>query len=207
MGMFGDAFKKFATPDNLYLMGAGLKDIGNAGESNNLGQAQQVLAARQKAQQEQQLRQQAGGLFGGGAPNLQDPATQQRLMQYIAAGGDPSSVLEVAKALQPPKSQYIEGPNGIYAIGPDGKPSMVQAYPEKPNTTPGQINPQTGKWEWAPGYLEGQGQLTATRRDAVVARPMPSRGRSGGGGGRVAPKAGGGAARPLGVQLDPSDGW
>jgi len=121
---------------------------------------------------------------GGEMPSLSDPRVQQVLLQAQQAGENIGPIIEMLRAGQPPKppeTRYIEGPNGIYEIAPGQKPKMVQEYPARPNTTPGQINPQTNRWEWAPGYLESQGALTGARRDAVVARPMPQRGRAGGG--------------------------
>jgi len=121
---------------------------------------------------------------GGGMPSLSDPRVQQVLLEAQQSGENIGPIIEMLRAGQPPKppeTRYIEGPNGIYEIAPGQKPKIVQEYPARPNTTPGQINPQTNRWEWAPGYLESQGALTGARRDAVVARPMPQRGRAGGG--------------------------
>jgi len=114
-----------------------------------------------------------------GGIDLTNPDTQRQLMELQLGGLDISPMLELVKAGQGQKPQIIEGPDGIYKIA-GSNAERIKDYPAKPNTTPGQINPQTGRWEWAPGYLEGQGQLTGVRRDAVVSRPMPQRARAGG---------------------------
>lgn len=100
--------------------------------------------------------------------------------QGLAEGQNVSPWMTLANGLQPKADSFIEGPNGIYKVSPGKEPELVTKYPEKPNTTPGRVNPDTGKWEWAPGYLESQGLLTEVRRKAVVANPMPSRGRAAG---------------------------
>ena len=50
MGMFGSALKKIATPENLYLLGATLKDIGDGGSENFLGAQQMFQGRRDKAE-------------------------------------------------------------------------------------------------------------------------------------------------------------
>ena len=249
MGMFGSALKKIATPENLYLLGATLKDIGDPGANNFLGAQQMMQGRRDKSEKEakeaRQLQLQSEmiqKLFGGQQPGSQAivgagsgavanageyggigpgmdgspmggrkpglfggqrassvPTMQQAapiLAQLAATGlpvGDYTSLL---KAAQPDPSRYIEGPDGIYEVGAEG-PKLVKSYPAKPNTTPGQINPATGQWEWAPGYVAAQGALTGARRDAVVSRPTPSRARAGGSG-----RSGGSQKLPPGFILD-----
>lgn len=172
MGMFGDAFRKFATPDNLYLLGAGLKDA-SAGGSENLTAAQTMMTKRRELEQKRQLGQRAAGLFGSGAPNFQDPDVQRQLLELQNGGYDVSPMLEIAKAGQAPKQQYIEGPDGIYAVGADG-PKLSMKYPEKPPSAPsGMTFGADGKLSLIPGYADAVGQITGTRRDAVVSRPMP----------------------------------
>lgn len=243
MGFFGSlgaAAKRFATPDNLMMIGAALKDASAGGSDNFMGVQQAMLQRRQLAMK-QEAQQRLSGLFGGQRstvpmadeggfaaaqpvpprvsdmveaammggpgpsleqvtarpqprvpqvqqqdqiPSLSDPNVQRELLAAEQAGVNIGPIIEMLRAGQPPKppeTRYIEGPNGIYEIAPGQKPKMVQEYPARPNTTPGQINPQTNRWEWAPGYLESQGALTGARRDAVVARPMPQRGRASGG--------------------------
>lgn len=243
MGMFGSALKRLATPDNLYMLGATLKDIGNGGSENFLGAQKMMQDRRDKAEKEakeaQQLQLQsemiqklfggqqpaangivgAGhgsvanpgeyggigpgmdgapmgaaqrpGLFGGQRANA--PMSMQDAAPILAQGfgkvpniGDLASLL---KAAQPDPARYIEGPDGIYEVGPQG-PKLVKSYPAKPNTTPGQINPATGQWEWAPGYLGSQASLAGVRRDAIVNRPTPSRARAGGVRGAAPPPPG-----------------
>lgn len=104
---------------------------------------------------------------------------------------DPSALSQAwLKSKEKPKSRFVEGPDGIYAINEDtGESRRVQAY---------QRNAPSG-WEWddagglrpiknGPYDLDYIGQATGTRRKAVVQNPMPARGRSGGGGGGGAPK-------------------
>lgn len=54
--------------------------------------------------------------------------------------------------------------------------------PERASTPSGMIRSPDGQLSWEPGYVEAQRQLSNTRREAVVSRPMPSRARAGGAG-------------------------
>ncbi len=239
MGMFGSALKKIATPENLYLLGATLKDIGDGGSENFLGAQQMFQGRRDKAEataKEDAQRQaladlvsgingQPGvgnnivgaghgsvanpgeyggigpgmdgapmggrqpGLFGGQRAGMSMQALAPQFLQYAQKTGDVSGMMAAIRAGQPDPSRYIEGPDGIYEVGPQG-PKLVKSYPAKPNTTPGQINPETGRWEWAPGYLESQGSLSGVRAGAVAAHRAPRVGRAGGGG------QGGGSGKP-----------
>lgn len=137
--------------------------------------------------------------------SLADPEVQQVIMAEAARGQNVSPMLSMLQAFQPQKPQIVEGPDGIYSVDAKGNPTKIQAYPEKAapdHLPPGMIrNPQTGKLEWEPGYVDAQSQLSGVRREAVVSRPMP---RAAGGGGR-----GGGGRKISGRVLGPSlpDGY
>lgn len=67
MGLFGglgEGLKKLATPDNVMLLGATLKDI-SAGGSDNFMAVQAQQAQRAKLAQQQAMQQKLAGLFGG----------------------------------------------------------------------------------------------------------------------------------------------
>jgi hypothetical protein len=223
MGILGNLF----TGDNIYRLGAALKDIGDGG-SENLSAADKMLAGRaaqqRKAQGLAQLQQILAGQtqpLNANNPSVTDMVTGQlagdenaptlaqvtarpmpkmpslrdgkTISQLLALSQDnPDGVdfaMKALKAAEPDPDRIVEGPDGIYNIS-GGKASKIQDYPERPNTTPGQVNPQTGRWEWAPGYLESQASLAGVRRDAIVSRPTPSRARaphSAGGGARTSP--------------------
>lgn len=67
MGFFGSlgaAAKRFATPDNLMMIGAALKDASAGGSDNFMGVQQAMLQRRQLAMK-QEAQQRLSGLFGG----------------------------------------------------------------------------------------------------------------------------------------------
>ena len=114
MGMFGSALKKIATPENLYLLGATLKDIGDPG-ADNFSQAQASMAARQAKAQKAEMLSQLGGLFGGqaaaagvggaatqrGGLNLGDPAVQRQLFIAQQSGIDVGPLIQMYSATKP----------------------------------------------------------------------------------------------------------
>lgn len=115
-------------------------------------------------------------------PSLRDGGIRAQLMAlYGEMPDEVGFATKMMKDAEPEPDRVVEGPDGIYTIS-GGKASKIQDYPDRPNTTPGQVNPQTGRWEWAPGYLESQASLAGVRRDAVVSRPTPSRARAPSGG-------------------------
>lgn len=143
------------------------------------------IDAAKKANAETQQRARRNQAFMAAYKNGKfDPAAYAEALG--SANVDPSDIAALEKAFnhQQSDSQYVEGPDGIYQVDkPSGQTRRVQEYPAKPNTTPGQINPQTGRWEWAPGYLDAIGSRAEVQREAVVKHPMPSRGGGGGRGG------------------------
>lgn len=128
---FLDALKSLATPDNLYLLGAGLKDVGNQGETDNLGDAQKVMIARKAKAQQDQARASllaalgGGGMIGGlaGDPNGGAGGAQ---------GGQLPSLARMAPSLLAANLAGVPGVDGIASIlkgaepsvkiGPDGTP-------------------------------------------------------------------------------------
>lgn len=194
--------------DKLMMISAGLKDAG--GGEGNLQAMLKMRDDRRKAQIEQQeaqrkqeLAQRAAADFGGGQRiNLQDPATQAKLLQYQTDGFDISPILELAKAGQAPARRIIETPEGIKEQQDDGTWRLVDKYAPTTLSAPsGMRFNEQGGLEWIPGYVEAMGRLTGARRDAVVSRPMPRAG----GGGRRAGGAGGSGA-PAGRVLGPTLG-
>ncbi len=114
MGMFGSALKKIATPENLYLLGATMKDIGDPG-ADNFSQAQASMAARQAKAQKAEMLNKLGGLFGGQAAaagvggaapqraglNLSDPAVQRQLFIAQQSGIDVGPLIQMYSATKP----------------------------------------------------------------------------------------------------------
>lgn len=193
--MFG-GLKKYATADNLYLLGAGLKDASGGGSENLMG-AQQLMAKRQASQQQQELAQRAAGLFGGGR-SLQDPGAREELMQLVAQGFDPSGMAAASK-IGAPDLQVLQYGRGAYDVYDKANDKIVRsqaATPEAP-IAPSGMEVVDGRLQWRPGYVDSVGQLTGIKREAVTSRPMPSRAR--GGGGKL---AGGAAKLPSGFILD-----
>ena len=166
LGNLGGILKN---PEALNYIGAALKDM--SGDDGNLMAAEQnVLARQEKAKKDAlalQSRQAISEAMKGayGDDGKFDPMLFAQNMLGSGSLSDAGDVLNFAKEAtpQPAKPQYVEGPDGIYEII-GGQSRRIQAYPQKPVTTPGQVNPNTGRWEWAPGYLEGQGQLSSVRR-------------------------------------------
>lgn len=132
MAMFGSALKKLASPENLYLLGATLKDI-SAGGSDNFQGAQSALQQRQVMAQRQAAQQRLTGLFGGqraaltgpdmqgnpgetagvingSLPSLRNPIVAQQIIAAAQAGVDVSPYLKVLEASQP---DLMVGPNGV----------------------------------------------------------------------------------------------
>lgn len=76
-------------------------------------------------------------------------------------------------------SRIVEGPDGIYRVGPDGAPVKIQSYPApSPN---GYRRRADGGLEFIPGGPADPrviGSQAGVRRDAVVSRPTPSRARA-----------------------------
>ncbi len=196
--------------DKWALRFAGIQDAGAAlggRAGGNYDSTYDRMVAAQKAQADASYGEQLSGMFGpsppaamqgpgmdgapmgrpqaAGMPSLQDP----KVMAIIADGvrrGDPRALqmMQVMKASQPERGQPIEGPDGIYERG-DGGWSRVQAYPEQRRDAPAGFQWVGDKLQLIPGYAEGVGQISGTRRDAITSRPMPRVG----GGGRV-PKRG-----------------
>ena len=166
LGNLGGILKN---PEALNYIGAALKDMG--GDDGNLMAAEQSVMARQEKakkdalalQSRQAISEAMKGAYGDDGKF--DPMLFAQNMLGSGSLSDAVDVLNFAKEAtpQPAKPQYVEGPDGIYEII-GGQSRRIQAYPQKPVTTPGQVNPNTGRWEWAPGYLEGQGQLSSVRR-------------------------------------------
>ncbi len=114
MGMFGSALKKIATPDNLYLLGATLKDIGDGGSDNFMG-AQQMLAGRQAKAQKAEALNGLSGLFGGqaaaqgiggssggaGGIDLRSPQAQALIFRAQQAGVDVGPLIQMYSATKP----------------------------------------------------------------------------------------------------------
>lgn len=156
-------------PEALNYIGAALKDM--SGENGNLQAAEQNVMARQEKakkdalalQSRQAINQALQGAYGDDGKF--DPMAFAQGMIGSGSLNDPGDILAFAKEATPDpvKPQYIEGPDGIYEIV-GGQSRKIQGYAPKPNTTPGQINPDTGRWEWAPGYLDSQGALAGVRR-------------------------------------------
>lgn len=144
------------------------------------------------------------GEMGGMTPDMQ----RRALVGYFKKTKDIDALLKLMSADQP---SYERGPDGFYETRPGQIPRRVTQFeqkPEKPDVPMGMEVGPDGRLQWRPGYVEAQKLLGENRRDILLEKPLPVR-RGGGGGGRTAkPAAGGGAtARPLGVQLDPNDGW
>ena len=166
LGNLGGILKN---PEALNYIGAALKDM--SGDDGNLVAAEQSVMARQEKakkdalalQSRQAISEAMKGAYGDDGKF--DPMLFAQNMLGSGSLSDAGDVLNFAKEAtpQPVKPQYVEGPDGIYEIA-GGQSRRIQDYPQKPVTTPGQINPTTGRWEWAPGYLEGQGQLSSVRR-------------------------------------------
>lgn len=204
MGFFG---RKWA--DVLPIIGAGLQDISDTSR-DNLGDVTRRMErsreearkreeeAAQKQAQAEFYRRVVGTLSPQGLTDVgKDGSTSQDramadpnlrgVMARLALEGlgqgipGAGSLPGIASAFEPEQPKIIEGPDGLYEWRAGKGAKKIMDYPAKPNTTPGQVNPATGRWEWAPGYLEGQGDLSTVRRRAVVENPMP---RVGGGGGR-----------------------
>ena len=168
-------------PDTLRYLSAYFKDLDNPGGNAQLEARQMVDAERQKllADQQKQASRQAINLALQNAYGDDGKFDPMAFAQGMIGSGtltDAGDILGFAKEATPApvKPQYIEGPDGIYEIM-GGQSRKIQEYQPKPNTTPGQVNPATGRWEWAPGYLEGQGQLAGARR----APPRPRAGPAG----------------------------
>ena len=100
MGMFGSALKKIATPENLYLLGATLKDIGDPG-ADNFSQAQASMAARQAKAQKAEMVSQLGGLFGGQA------AAQGIVGAGYGSAGNPGHGMGSGIDLRSPQAQAL----------------------------------------------------------------------------------------------------
>lgn len=179
LGNLGGILKN---PEALNYIGAALKDM--SGDDGNLMAAEQNVMARQEKakkdalalQSRQAISEAMKGAYGDNGKF--DPMLFAQNMLGSGSLSDAGDVLNFAKEAtpQPVKPQYVEGPDGIYEIA-GGQSRRIQDYPQKPVTTPGQINPTTGRWEWAPGYLEGQGQLSSVRR--APPRPRQSAAPSG----------------------------
>ena len=195
---------KRSLSDMLMILGAGLKDSSSP-EANNLGMVTQMQDQRRKEMQQAQRAAQMQAKLA----ELQANPNATRADWLAAFAGDliGQNNIGAAMALAPegPKepTRYTT-PQGIVEIGPEGSARNLYPFPEKPNTTPGQVNPESGRWEWAPGYVESLAQRTAATttagRQAQIANPLPlrprapARGRAGG-----APKA---PKLPAGFILD-----
>lgn len=172
---------KRSLSDTLMILGAGLKDASSP-EGNNLALVQRSLAQRQQeAQQAQRAAQMRAKL-----EQLQANPNATRSDWLAAFAGDllEQNNIGAAMSLAPPepdKPTRYTTPQGIVEIGSGGQARNLFPFPDKPNTTPGQINPATGRWEWAPGYLESMAEktsaTTAAGRQAQIANPLPPRAR------------------------------
>ena len=100
MGMFGSALKKIATPENLYLLGATLKDIGDPG-ADNFSQAQASMAARQAKAQKTEMLGQIGGLFGGQA------ASRGIVGAGYGSAGNPGDGMGTGLDMRNPQTQAL----------------------------------------------------------------------------------------------------
>lgn len=194
------------------------------GDSDAVLQAQGLIAQREQLARQEAFAKRFAGLFGaqraamgsgpvvngggedisaafgsGGAQSAEHPPTMQDALPLLLEGalsGDPrvGDLAALVRQSQPDKTQFMEGPDGIYERTPQGW-TLSKSYPKAPAAIPaGMVEGPDGKLSWRPGYVEAQGQLSGTRRDAVVSRPMP---RTAGGGRRSA-----GRAPPSGFILD-----
>ena len=185
--------------DRLRYLGAYFRDLDNGGMTDAQGEARQMIAQEHEAaakKKTQAAAQQAISEAMKGAYGDDGKFDPMLFAQNMLGSGeltDAGDILGFAKEAtpQPVKPQYVEGPDGIYEIA-GGQSRRIQDYPQKPVTTPGQINPTTGRWEWAPGYLEGQGQLSSVRR----APPRPRAGGASGSGAVPPPPPGFRIVRP-----------
>jgi hypothetical protein len=156
----------------LGIIGSTLQDINSGGETQSLARWQQNKAAQaeqaRKLQSAQQVQESLAALQAN--PN----ATRQDYFKAIA-----------------PALLAQDNFTGLAGMFPK---EVVPAAP-KPDREIGDqwsyVDPQTHETKLRPGALDVLGQISGTRRDAVVSRPMPRaapRGRaSGGGAGGAAP--------------------
>ncbi|MES3028485.1 MAG: hypothetical protein V4820_11605 [Pseudomonadota bacterium] len=165
--------------DRMRIIGASLRDAGAAlqgGQGGSLDSVREDYRVRQDRAQKLALRQRLEAMID--EQYADDP--QARAI-YRA---DPQAFISAWQKKQEPT--VVKGKDGIYERSEEGDWKRVAEFPEDERPAPmGMVrNADTGALEWEPGYVEAQGQLSGTRREAVVSRPMPTRARAGGGGGR-----------------------
>lgn len=133
---------------------------------------------------------------GTGRARTQDEV-RDALMFAATNGIDTRGMAQVYDQLSP-QEQFFNTRRGVVGVRSGGDPRTVFDVPDDPEPTQGSIPSgmrltPDGGLEWMPGYVNAQGEVTGIRRDAVVARPTPSRARASGGGGASRPS--GGASR------------
>lgn len=159
--------------------GAELQDINDGG--NRAAAIHQRMEAQRKQQAEEARRKQMNDAIRS---SYREDGTfdRQAFARSAIEGGLVNDLGEVT-ALMGDGRKLIETDEGLFSYDPETNTGeYIETFEPDPRPAPmGMVrNPETGRLEWEPGYVEAQGQLAGTRREAVISRPAQSRARSGG---------------------------
>ena len=167
--------------DKLSILGATLRDVSNP-DQDNLGRMvnriDDNIAMRQHQQAMDRLRSEVSPLDGPNGSGTGRARTPQEIQAALLQGQ--LSGLNTGAISQQFQPRLFQTQKGIVSVSPEGKPEVIYSDPETPKASPGWNVQPDGSWTPVPGgpydpaYI---GRTTGVRRDAVVARPTPSRAR------------------------------